>query len=624
MAVSTETTTNGDNTTYDVTVVGGGPSGLMLSTVLARLGHNIKILEHRPDQTTVGRADGIQPKSIETLQMLRLGDELLQTGVKVYDICMWRGAKGEGPKRMSREVHYPESVVDLKHPYILLCHQGMVESMLIDDLRASGTEVTRNAHFVNYTQAQQVKNQPLQITFTDPDKKEHSVISEYLVGCDGARSLVREAIPDTFADGTPHSSVWGVMDGELETTFPDIWSKTLVYSEEYGSILMIPRERNMTRFYIEMKGTAAADDTGASNNYLGQEYVMEQARKILSPYKVEWRSVEWFGNYAVSQRVANRFSDPAQRAFIAGDASHSHSPKAAQGMNTSIHDSWNMGWKLNLALRGLAKPVLLNSYETERKKIAHDLINFDVEHANEVAAGDPKRLADNFRTNIRFISGVGAEYTCNEINQGSSIGLLKPGANLPPGKATRYVDANPVSLETDIPVLGQFRVYVVVPNLVSDAQKKFLQTFNDIVASESSLISRLSQSARKSYQNKPRAVRAKDTFFRPERYTTVSDVFTFSLITSTDKDKFEIDDLPQLFSQTPWTVYLDDVAHLDTQGKAVTQKWLGGLSNEDVAIINVRPDGYVGSVDKWDTSTDNAASAAANWISAYYDSFLQV
>ncbi|KAH6886313.1 FAD binding domain-containing protein [Thelonectria olida] len=601
---------------FDVCVVGAGPSGIMLSALLARFGMKVESLDERPNQTAVGRADGIQPKTIETFQMLRVGDELFRTGVKVHDICMWNSSSAKGIHRLSRSVHYPPEIVDVLQPYILLCHQGMVEGVFVDDLRKSGAEVKRSHSFKTYTSDAEG---PLKISADWAEHGEQTILADYLVGCDGARSLVRKSIPDTYAQGTPHNSVWGVLDGELETDFPDIWSKTVVYSEEHGSVLIIPRERNMTRFYIEMKTSATSKD-------LGQDYVMEQARLILAPYKIQWRSVEWFGNYQVAQRVAARFSDPQRRAFIAGDASHTHSPKAAQGMNTSMHDSWNLAWKLNLASRGLSKDgVLLESYEQERKKIAHDLINFDFEHANEIALGDAKRLAENFKKNTRFISGVGVEYGPNQINlaiEGDQKGSALPGCNLPPAKVTRFIDADPVDIQLDIPVLGQFRIYIVLGNVFGSAETSFLIGLDKGIASDSSLMHRLSVAAAASYQKKPRAKRADDVYVRPERYTSVSELFTYSLISSADKNEFEISSLPPFLSQSGWTVYLDDVPNLDTQGRTCTDKWLGGLGTNEAAIVTVRPDGYVGAVQRWNTSESGAGEAAAGWLQEYYGRFL--
>ncbi|TGJ81936.1 hypothetical protein E0Z10_g6828 [Xylaria hypoxylon] len=605
---------------YDVGVVGAGPAGLTLAVILARLGINTAIFDERSDQTAVGRADGIQPKTIETLQMLGLGDELLRKGVKVYDICMWRGSATSPVRRIGREIHYPASVVDVLHPYILLCHQGMVESVLIDDLRDSGVSVSRSHHFTRFDYAPGDPLGPLDLSFstTEGDAVEH-VRADYIVGCDGARSLVRQQIPDTHATARPHESYWGVLDGELDTDFPDIWSKTIVFSEEHGSVLIIPRERNMTRIYIAMKSSSSV-------KILDQGFVMDQARLILAPYRVQWRSVEWFGNYQVTQRVAARFSDPSLRAFIAGDASHTHSPKAAQGMNTSMHDSWNLGWKMNLAVRDLAKRALLESYEVERMKVAHDLINFDFEHANEIAGGDIERLAENFRVNTRFISGIGVEYGENIINQGydQTRGDAKPGCTLPPSKAVRYIDANPVDIQLDIPMQGQFRVFVVVPGILGSGEARFLADLSDNVTSESSFLTKLSRAASESYRRKPRPRRSTDLFSRPERYQAFSELFTFSLLTSTDKDSFEIASLPALFSMSPWTVYLDEVPHMDTKGLYCIPKWLGELDLTEVAIVNVRPDGYVGSIKRWDVAEQATGEAAARWLDEYYGGFLQV
>lgn len=469
--------------------------------------------------------------------MLRLGGDLLDTGVKVFDICMWSSEGNSGSqRRVGREVHYPPNTVDVLHPFILLCHQGMVEGMFVDDLRQSGFEVHRGNKFDSFSYDD--GDSSLKATFQKTAGGETTVHADYLVGCDGARSRVRQGIPDSYAEGNPHDSYWGVLDGELDTDFPDIWSKTVVYSEEHGSVLIIPRERNLTRFYIEVKN---------QQNSIDEKFVMDQARKVMAPYNLEWLSVEWFGNYRVTQRVAARFTDtPADgsrspKVFIAGDASHTHSPKAAQGMNTSMHDSWNLGWKLNLAVRGLAKKnILLGSYESERKKIAHDLIDFDYEHANSIAGGDAKALAENFRTNMGFISGVGVQYEENIINPADKIegslengqtaptGAARPGRNLPPAKVTRYIDDNPVDIQLDIPMLGQFRVLIFTPDLAKASG--FLSSFSEGVLSPSSLIAQLSNAAKKSYQQKPRPSRPKDSYYRPERYISLSELFTFGLI----------------------------------------------------------------------------------------------
>lgn len=303
-------------------------------------------------------------------------------------------------------------------------------------------------------------------------------------------------------------------------------------------------------------------------------------------------------------------------------ASHTHSPKAAQGMNTSMHDSWNLSWKLNLAVRGLAKPSLLATYEHERRKIAQDLINFDFEHANAYHEGDPLALAENFAKNVSFISGVGVQYTENCLNKFEQKfrGELKPGCPLPPAKCSRYIDANPVDIQLDIPMLGNFRIYIFAPDV--QHAMGFLDVLCSCISSPSSLLSRVTAAAEHSRSlRKPVATEA-DEFIQPGRYTAASSIFTYALITTSSKDSVEIADLPELLQKSRWTFYLDDCPEKDTRRQTCTHKWLGDLDKNEVAIVNIRPDGYVGSLRYWNADDATPGKEAADWLDDYYGAFL--
>ncbi|KAF2146653.1 uncharacterized protein K452DRAFT_282826 [Aplosporella prunicola CBS 121167] len=538
--------------------------------------------------------------------------------------------------RAGREIHYPP-IVDLLDPYILLVHQGMVEQMFIDDLQERGIEVKRNTAFMDFAYGS-AKSAALEVTCAvDVTHSKRTMRTSFVVGCDGAHSAVRKSIPGATPVGASSDAIWGVLDGQIDTDFPDLWSKAVVYSEEAGSVLLIPRERNLTRLYIELKPESRGS---TSRDELSQEFVMHRAQEIMHPFELKWKTVEWFGRYQVGQRVATKFSDERGRVYIAGDASHTHSPKAAQGMNTSIHDAWNLAWKLNLTVRKLAKPALLATYEHERRKIAQDLINFDYEHANAFASGDSANLANNFRQNVRFISGIGAEYEPNVLNvnnkamSGSGVaggdgssssnggGGLRPGCLPPPAKATRYVDANPIDVQLDIPMLGQFRIYFLCNSV--PAARPFLDTVCGLAVSGSSFVGRISAAANASYTLQPPAAAPHDEFVRPARYTPVSGLFTFALVAGGDKGGFDMTDLPAALRDSAWTIYLDDVPHLDATGKGCTQKWLGGLSAGEVAVVVVRPDGYVGTVRVWADGGDRERGVeAARWLDEYFDGFLE-
>lgn len=551
---------------------------------------------------------------------MRLAEPLLRKGVRVYDIAFWKSTAEKPLSRTGREVHYPP-VVDLLDPYILLVHQGMVEGLFEDDLNERGVEVTRNTAFtsVSYTPE---KVRPLTINCKqDVAQTDKSYGARYVVGCDGAHSRVRKCIPDATPVGASSDAVWGVLDGVLDTNFPDIWSKVVVHSDELGSVLMIPRERNMTRLYIELK--PGSEESTLKEDHT-QDFVKRRAQQIMAPYRLNWKTTEWFGRYQIGQRVANRFTDPHQRVFIAGDASHTHSPKAAQGMNTSMHDSWNLAWKLNFAVRALAKPILMETYEDERKKIARDLIDFDYEHANAFAAGDPQALADNFTKNQAFISGYGVSYDANILNVHSSKwwprGNLTPGFLLPPAKATRFIDANPIDLQTDIPALGQFRIYVFANNV--RAALPFMDTISNAHTSTASYVGRITHAANASYTLQPPLAAPHDQFVCPERYTPVSGVFTYALVTP-ERGDLELDGLPHVWRESPFSIYLDDIAYKDTRGQSARKKWLGGLEGEEVVVVNVRPDGYVGCVRRFVDGGRESGGVAVEWLDQYYEGFLR-
>ncbi|CAI6331437.1 unnamed protein product [Periconia digitata] len=551
---------------------------------------------------------------------MRLAEPLLRKGVRVYDIAFWKSTKEKPLHRAGREIHYPP-VVDLLDPYILLVHQGMVESTFEDDLRERGVVVTRNTAFTNVRYTPE-KVRPLTVDcMQDVSQTTKSFGARYVVGTDGAHSKVRKCIPNSTPVGASSDSIWGVLDGVLDTNFPDIWSKVVIHSDKLGSVLMIPRERNLTRLYIEMKPNS--DEVNLKERHT-QEFVQQRAQDIMQPYRLKWRSVEWFGRYQIGQRVACRFTDPEQRVYIAGDASHTHSPKAAQGMNTSMHDSWNLAWKLNFAVRELAKPVLMDTYEQERKKIAQDLIDFDYEHANAFAEGDSQALADNFAKNVAFISGYGVSYGLNVLNMHSSSwnnrGNLTPGFLLPPAKVTRFIDANPVDIQTDIPALGQFRIYFFANDAI--AALPFLDTVSNAHISTASYVGRVTQVANASYTSQPPLAAPHDQFVCPERYTPVSGVFTYALVTA-ERGTLEIEHLPHILRESTFSIYLDDIPEKDTRGQSCRQKWLDGLAGNEVVVVNVRPDGYVGCLRRFSDGGRESGAEAVEWLDRYYEGFLR-
>ncbi len=237
-----------------------------------------------------------------------------------------------------------------------------------------------------------------------------TVKARYVVGCDGARSAVRSAIGLALA-GDSANQAWGVMDVLAVTDFPDIRLKALIQSDGEGSIVLIPREGgNLIRIYVELDKLKRDERVAARN--ITVDRLIAATERILRPYSFAVREVAWWSVYEIGQRLCPRFDDaPAEgargpRIFIAGDACHTHSPKAGQGMNVSMQDAFNLGWKLASVLRGQAEPHLLRTYTEERQAVAAELIAFDREWAAMLSAPlrkDPEGPA-SIRPRCRIIS----------------------------------------------------------------------------------------------------------------------------------------------------------------------------------------------------------------------------
>ena len=248
--------------------------------------------------------------------------------------------------------------------------------------------------------------------------------------------------------GDSSDSIWGVMDVYPRTNFPDIRKKAVV-SSEAGSLLIVPREGDeLVRFYIEQPA-----DTAAAAG-LTLEALQARARQILAPYELEVVAAEWWSAYAIGQRLAERFH-ASHRVFLTGDAAHTHSPKAGQGMNVSLQDGYNMGWKLAAVLAGRAHPRLLETYVSEREVAAADLIEFDVHFTRLFSSSyrrdndiSPAYFQQQFVRAGRYTAGQATRYGPSVVvrSADSHPRALTPGMRFPSAQVVRFSDAKAMPL----------------------------------------------------------------------------------------------------------------------------------------------------------------------------------
>jgi phenol 2-monooxygenase (NADPH) len=317
----------------------------------------------------------------------------------------------------------------------------------------------------------------------DPTRPEETVTvrARYVVGCDGARSRVRTAIGQTLR-GDAANHAWGVMDALAVTNFPDIRLKAAIQSANQGNLLIIPREGGyLVRFYVDLgEVTPENRDTIKQTTV---DHIVETAQRILHPYSLDVKEVAWFSVYEVGQRLTDRFDDAIAadgtsrepRVFIAGDACHTHSAKAGQGMNVSMQDGFNLGWKLGAVLQGLSSEDLLRTYSDERQPIAQELIDFDREWSAMMAAPprdperpeaggvDPAELQAYFVRAGRYTAGVATRYrpgtlTGEATYQERASGFLI-GTRFHSSPVVRLADAKPVQLGHAARADGRWRLY---------------------------------------------------------------------------------------------------------------------------------------------------------------------
>jgi phenol 2-monooxygenase len=306
-----------------------------------------------------------------------------------------------------------------------------------------------------------------------------TVQARYVVGCDGARSAVRKSLGRELK-GDSANQAWGVMDVLAVTDFPDIRLKAVIQSAGEGNILLIPREGGyLVRIYVELD-KLAKDERVASKN-ITVDHLIAAAQRVLQPYSFEVKEVAWWSVYEIGQRLCDKFDDVPEaeiatrlpHVFIAGDACHTHSPKAGQGMNVSMQDAFNLGWKLAAVLEGRAPAELLHSYSAERQSIAKELIDFDREWAKMLSAPlksatnpdgvDPADVQEYFVRSGRYTAGTATRYAPSVLTGEATYQDLAKG--VPIGKrfhsapVVRLGDARPMELGHAAKADGRWHVY---------------------------------------------------------------------------------------------------------------------------------------------------------------------
>ena len=476
----------------DVLIVGSGPAGLALARQLADFA-NIKtcLVEQKTGPMLFGQADGISCRTLEIMEAFNCSEMLVKETYQLRQNAFWE-PDTEQPEQIKRTHKVPDARLGLSEFTHGVVNQARLHDLLLEGMANSVTHLV--PHYsrrllsldVNTALSQDLDAHAITATFESvadsTDKAIETVKARFVVGCDGAHSAVRKNLGIEM-QGDSANKAWGVMDVLLVTDFPDIRVKTFIQSQNHGALMVIPREGGyLVRLYVEMD--LFGEDQRAGSLNLTPDDIIAKAKLILNPYQIDVKEVAWWSIYGVGQRVAERFDDTPvgnpgnliPRAFVAGDACHTHSPKGGWGLNTSLPDTFNLGWKLAAVLQGRSDPKLLQTYEEERRKVAFMLINADREMSALVAtrpnaqknrAGVTTNTADieQFITRQNgFIAGTSIGYDPSYITTGQENEALATGFEIGQrfhsAKAVRIADGCPVHLGHQVKADGRWRLFI--------------------------------------------------------------------------------------------------------------------------------------------------------------------
>jgi phenol 2-monooxygenase len=464
----------------DVLIVGCGPAGLTLAAQLSAFPDiTTCIVEQKPGPLLRGQADGVACRTMEMFEAFGFSERVLKEACWINETTFWKpdATNSESIVRSGRVQDTEEGLSEFPH---VVLNQARVHDFYLDIMRQSTAQL--EPHYARRLLDLQIDPEtgdnadPYRVTVrlerVDPahEGEIETVKARYVVGCDGARSTVRKSIGRAL-HGDSANHAWGVMDVLAVTDFPDIRFKSLIQSANDGSIIVIPREGGyLVRLYVEMDKLDAGERV--SNRNITSDDLVAAARRILKPYTLEVKEIPWWSVYEIGQRLCDKFDDlpegDASRppcVFIAGDACHTHSPKAGQGMNVSMQDGFNLGWKLASVLRKRCAPSLLHSYSAERQAIAGELIDFDREWAEMLASSkgfDPAETQNYFIRHGRYTAGTAARYrpstitgeaTHQHLAEGLPIGMRFHSAPV-----IRLADAKPVQLGHVVKADGRWRI----------------------------------------------------------------------------------------------------------------------------------------------------------------------
>ncbi|KAG2234137.1 hypothetical protein INT48_002300 [Thamnidium elegans] len=556
----------------DFLIVGGGPVGLLAANLIVQAGMTCRILDIEYEPSHWGRGDWIHGRTLELLERAGLESELIKTGVKVDKMSSYMNGK------LQKEIPFVLEETESKHEYLLCVGQHITESSLQSQLSEHDVQVERPATVVSMERDEGEYPVKATVMHLQEGKGTEVVECKYLLGCDGAHSDIRSQLGITNEGETSETHA-GVLDALIRTNFASRKEVCIVQSDHAKTISMFPRENGLTRIFVHFNEDEHEQRKEQHNrNRIQMEDIQREAKRALLPHRIEFLGILYWSIYVVGQRYASRLDSEDRRVFLCGDAAHSQSPTLGQGVNTGFGDIFNLIWKVCMVEKGQLNRKFLSTYHSERWDVAQQVLSIDKTAAKAAAGHEAADYCDVVESNRAFTAGYGIKYEYKSEDECSLMWLsandsdqyvMQPGMRAPnykvfgfvSAKKTRLFDA--VAKHGDVPVWMTYTLFVLAHDL---------RNTHDIV---SVFLNQMT----------------KATTLLPPSSTVV--------VTTSTAD--QVSNFKSLFDCE--RVVIDKLNQAQCH-RAYHRKQDASIKNhsegEDVHIVLVRPDGYIGTIIRGD------------------------
>ncbi|CAE6445491.1 unnamed protein product [Rhizoctonia solani] len=572
--------------TVDVLIIGAGPAGLMCAYNLSQAGLHVRIIDKKTERLQKGQGDVLQTRGLEILNSLGLSSRILEEAQR----CVHTATYASSPTNNGEiSLVARKSVVQGIESNMLfmgLYAQSSVEGIFREALASGrkhipsatflpqsqspgpshGVEVEQGVFPVEMKVADTDEKYPVTVRLQHPDGQTETVQAKYVLGCDGAHSWTRAQLGVEMV-GETSDQVWGVIDAYIETDFPDVRALT-IFDNNGRHAVLVPRENDMVRFTIQVSESDVCVDpeTGRiDRTKIGPERIVELVKEIIKPYSINFdKGIDWSGVYVIGQRLAARYQDQSGRVFILGDACHTHSPHAGQGMNAAISDAHNLSWKLVHVLKGWGTPDLLRTYESERRDFAVQLIELH-ERIAEIMSGKVKGTSNDLMIkSLKFVCGTGTLYPSSIIVDLSNQ-LLAPGIiigqRFPHRVILRTADFRPFSTLDLCKSDNIYKILILTGDAKNTAQRQKLEEIGKSL-----------------------------NHWRLQR----PNIFQVYTIMATKKENGTYTDVPESLRPYWDTVFLDDISYAEHEGGGKVYQSFG--VGPEGCLVLIRPDGHVSAL----------------------------